>query len=138
MLPELIALAIRDWCRLLGAGTAYIEPGSPWHNPFVESFNGRARDELFAREVFRQRHGGPSALRGLVRHLPSPPPAQCAWLLAARGLRGGAQQRRTLIAGGPPNGFRSAATAPAATRGNPDCLVDGTSAVRRAHRGVQR
>lgn len=50
--PELVAVAIRDWCRFLGTGTAYIDPGSPWQNPFVESFNGRARDELFAREVF--------------------------------------------------------------------------------------
>ncbi len=32
--------------------TSYIEPGSPWQNPYVESFNSRARDELFAREVF--------------------------------------------------------------------------------------
>jgi putative transposase len=50
--PELVAAAIRDWCRFMGTGTAYIEPGSPWENPFVESFNGKLRDELFAREVF--------------------------------------------------------------------------------------
>ena len=45
-------MAIRDWCRFMGTGTAYIEPGSPWENPYVESFNGKLRDELFAREVF--------------------------------------------------------------------------------------
>ncbi len=50
--PELIAAAIRDWCRFIGTGTAYIEPGSPWENPFVESFNGKLRDEFFAREIF--------------------------------------------------------------------------------------
>ena len=50
--PELIASAIRDWCRLSGTGTLYIEPGSPWENPFVESFNARLRDELFNREIF--------------------------------------------------------------------------------------
>jgi putative transposase len=44
--PELIAWALRDWCRLTGTGTIYIEPGSPWENPWIESFNGRARDEL--------------------------------------------------------------------------------------------
>jgi putative transposase len=44
--PELIAWALRDWCRLTGAGTIYIEPGSPWENPWIESFNGRTRDEL--------------------------------------------------------------------------------------------
>lgn len=44
--PELIAWAVRDWCRLSGTGTIYIEPGSPWENPFAEAFNGRVRDEL--------------------------------------------------------------------------------------------
>ena len=44
--PELIAWALRDWCRLAGLDTIYIEPGSPWENPWIESFNGRARDEL--------------------------------------------------------------------------------------------
>jgi putative transposase len=44
--PELIAWALRDWCRLSGLGTVYIEPGSPWENPWIESFNGRVRDEL--------------------------------------------------------------------------------------------
>ena len=33
--PELIAWALRDWCRLAGTTTVYIEPGSPWENPFV-------------------------------------------------------------------------------------------------------
>jgi IS30 family transposase len=50
--PELTADAIRDWCRTTGAGTAYIEPGSPWENPFVESFGGRVRDELLGVEAF--------------------------------------------------------------------------------------
>jgi putative transposase len=44
--PEMIAWVLRDWCRLRGLGTIYIEPGSPWQNPWVESFNGRVRDEL--------------------------------------------------------------------------------------------
>ena len=50
--PEFTAAAIRDWCRQAGAGTAFIEPGSPWQTPWIESFNGKARDELFARELF--------------------------------------------------------------------------------------
>jgi Integrase core domain len=33
-------------------GAAFIEPGSPWENPFLESFNSRVRDELLAVEVF--------------------------------------------------------------------------------------
>jgi len=43
---EMIAWVLRDWCRLRGLGIVYIEPGSPWQNPWVESFNGRVRDEL--------------------------------------------------------------------------------------------
>lgn len=50
--PELVAWALRDWCRLSGTGTIYIEPGSPWENPYVESFNGRSRDELLNVEEF--------------------------------------------------------------------------------------
>jgi hypothetical protein len=45
--PELTAKALGDWCRFSRAGTTYIEPGSPWENPFVESFNGKLRDELW-------------------------------------------------------------------------------------------
>ena len=50
--PELVAWGLREWCRLAGTRTGYIEPGSPWENPFVESFNGRARDELLNVEDF--------------------------------------------------------------------------------------
>jgi putative transposase len=50
--PELTANALRDWCRFSGAGTCYIDPGSPWQNPYVESFGGRLRDELLAVEAF--------------------------------------------------------------------------------------
>jgi putative transposase len=50
--PELTANALRDWCRFNQAGTSYIDPGSPWQNPYVESFGGRLRDELLAVEAF--------------------------------------------------------------------------------------
>jgi putative transposase len=50
--PELTANAIRDWCRFSGAGSVYIEPGSPWQNPYVESFGSRIRDELLSQELF--------------------------------------------------------------------------------------
>ena len=50
--PEMTAHALRDWCRFSKAGSAYIEPGSPWQNPYVESFGGRVRDELLAVELF--------------------------------------------------------------------------------------
>jgi putative transposase len=44
--PEMTANALRDRGRFSGAGSAYIEPGSPWQNPYVESFGGGVRDEL--------------------------------------------------------------------------------------------
>ncbi len=50
--PELLAWALREWCRFSGTGTCYIDPGSPWQNPYIESFNGRVRDELLNTEEF--------------------------------------------------------------------------------------
>lgn len=50
--PELTSHALRDWCTFEVTRTAFIEPGSPWENPFVESFNSRVRDELLNGEVF--------------------------------------------------------------------------------------
>jgi len=50
--PEFTARAIRQWLRDLGVKTLYIEPGSPWENGYIESFNGKLRDELLSREIF--------------------------------------------------------------------------------------
>jgi len=50
--PEFVSQSLRDWCRFNNAGTGYIEPGAPWQNPFVESFNGHLRRELLEMESF--------------------------------------------------------------------------------------
>jgi putative transposase len=50
--PEMTANALKDWCRFAGTGSSYIDPGSPWQNPYVESFGSRVRDELLAVEQF--------------------------------------------------------------------------------------
>jgi len=50
--PELTANALKDWCRFTGTATSYIDPGSPWQNPWVESYGSRMRDELLSIEVF--------------------------------------------------------------------------------------
>ncbi len=50
--PELTAHGLRDWCRFGATATAYIEPGSPWQNPYAESFNARVRDEVLDVELF--------------------------------------------------------------------------------------
>jgi putative transposase len=50
--PEFTSKVIRDWLAGLGVKTLFIEPGSPWENGYIESFNGKLRDELINREVF--------------------------------------------------------------------------------------
>jgi putative transposase len=50
--PEFTAKAIRKWLNRLGVKTLYIELGSPWENGYIESFNGKLRDELLDREIF--------------------------------------------------------------------------------------
>ena len=49
---EFTARAVQDWITAVGAKTAYIAPGSPWENGFIESFNARLRDELLDGEIF--------------------------------------------------------------------------------------
>jgi putative transposase len=50
--PEFIAQKVRDWIAAVRSKTAYIEPGSPWENGYIESFNARFRDELLNGEIF--------------------------------------------------------------------------------------
>ncbi|WP_235524091.1 IS3 family transposase, partial [Sphingomonas sp. Leaf33] len=50
--PEFVAKAVQAWITGVGAKTAYITPGSPWENGYVESFNARLRDELLNGEIF--------------------------------------------------------------------------------------
>jgi transposase InsO family protein len=49
---EFTAKAVQEWITAVGAKTAYIAPGSPWENGFIESFNARLRDELLDGEIF--------------------------------------------------------------------------------------
>jgi len=50
--PEFTAKVVRRWLQRIGVKTVYIEPGSPWENGYIESFNGKLRDELLNREIF--------------------------------------------------------------------------------------
>jgi len=50
--PEFAAKAVREWLQRVGVQTLFITPGSPWENGYIESFNGRLRDELLNRELF--------------------------------------------------------------------------------------
>ena len=50
--PEFTARAVRKWLARLSVKALFIEPGSPWENGYIESFNGKPRDELSNREIF--------------------------------------------------------------------------------------
>jgi putative transposase len=50
--PEFTAKVVREWLAEAGVKTLFIEPGSPWENGYVESFNGKLRDELLNGEIF--------------------------------------------------------------------------------------
>ena len=53
--PEFVAHAVNDWCRFNSAASLFIDPGSPWQNAWIESFNGKFRDECLSLEWFRSR-----------------------------------------------------------------------------------
>jgi len=49
---EFASRFVRNWLKRLGVKTLFIEPGSPWENGYIESFNGKLRDEVLNRESF--------------------------------------------------------------------------------------
>jgi transposase InsO family protein len=50
--PEFVSKAVKQWLSSENVGTLFIEPGSPWENGYVESFNGKLRDECLNGELF--------------------------------------------------------------------------------------
>jgi putative transposase len=66
--PEFVAKAVREWITAVGAKTAYIEPGSPWENGYVESFNARLRNELLDGEIFYTLREAQIAIESWRRH----------------------------------------------------------------------
>jgi putative transposase len=50
--PEFIAKALRGWLLRVDVNTLFIEPGSPWENGYIESFNGKLRNEILNGEIF--------------------------------------------------------------------------------------
>jgi putative transposase len=49
---EFTAKAVTDWLQRVEVKTLFIAPGSPWENGYIESFNGKLRDELLNGEIF--------------------------------------------------------------------------------------
>ena len=96
--PELTANALRDWCRFSGTGSSYIEPGAPWENPYVESFNGRLRDEFLTVEQFDSLIEAQVLIKDWrIRYNTKRPHSSLGWL---RRALGGSATRWTLISGG--------------------------------------
>jgi len=108
--PEPTANALRDWCRLANTKTEYIDPGSPWQNPRVESYGSRMRDELLALEHLDSLLEAQVLVADRGKRLHHPPPplrARHAHTSRIRGPTGKKQPEKTLITGGPKNGVRS-------------------------------
>ena len=66
--PEFTANAVREWLPRVGAKTLFIEPGSPWENGYVESLNGKFRDELLNGEIFYTLREAKVLVEGWRRH----------------------------------------------------------------------
>jgi len=93
--PEFTARAVRDWLERVGVQTLYIEPGSPWENGYIESVNGRLRDELLNGEVFQtvlearvlcerwRRHYNAVRPHSSLGYRPPAPEAIVPWLSSA-------------------------------------------------------
>ncbi len=50
--PEFVAKEIQELLARACVRTLYIQKASPWEHGYVESFNGKRRDELLDRELF--------------------------------------------------------------------------------------
>jgi transposase InsO family protein len=66
--PEFVAEAVQEWITAVGARTAYIAPGSPWENGYVESLDARLRDELLDGEIFHGLREAEVVIEGWRRH----------------------------------------------------------------------
>ena len=63
-----MAEAVQEWITAVGARTAYIAPGSPWENGYVESLDARLRDELLDGEIFYGLREAQVVIEGWRRH----------------------------------------------------------------------
>ena len=109
--PEFTANKVRDWLKHVEVQTLFITPGSPWENGYIESFNGKLRDELLDRELFDTLLEAKVRIEGWREHYntvrphsrlgyrpPAPEAIQPRLLASARPQRSsGAGQNPTLI-----------------------------------------
>jgi putative transposase len=112
--PEFIAHAVADWCRFNDVATVFIDPGSPWQNAWIESFNGRLRDELLNGRQFDSSARSPSDHRGLTHRRQRAPSSQRPQRSNAHRIRPGLDHPPTpsRITPGPPIGSPSRRSLP--------------------------
>ena len=75
---------VRKWLKRVGVQTLFIEPGSPWENGYIESFNGKLRDELLNREIFYTLREAQVLIERWRQGVQHDPAAQLAGLPATR------------------------------------------------------
>lgn len=81
---EFVAKVVPEWITAVGA-KAYIAPGSPWENGYIESFNARLRDELLDGEIFYTLREARIVIESWRRHGGFPP--TCLTRLSSAGSR---------------------------------------------------
>lgn len=93
---EFVSGMLQEWLGRLSVKTLFIEPGSPWENGYIESFNGKFRDEFLSVELFESVLEARVLTERWRRHynqvrphssLGYRPPAPEAWAFAPPGLR---------------------------------------------------
>ena len=67
--PEFTSRAVRGWLSNLGVKAMFIEPGNPWENGYVESFDGKLRDELLNRAVIQHPDRSPDTNRAVEKRI---------------------------------------------------------------------
>jgi len=65
---EFTSNKIREWLARTGVITAHIEPGSPWENGYIESFNARMRDEFLNGEMFGNMYEAEVLISRWIKH----------------------------------------------------------------------
>jgi transposase InsO family protein len=87
--PELVAKEVQEWLTRACVRTLYIQKASPWENGYVESFNGRLRDELLDRELFLSLPEARIVLdQGRMDYNPRRPHGGLKWLTSAAFVAG--------------------------------------------------
>lgn len=85
--PEFVAEAVRTYLKEQGAKTRYIDPGAPWQNPYVESFNGKLHGRTLGPRDLRKPPRRPGACRAVSPTLQSAAAPQRTRLSDPGGLR---------------------------------------------------